>query len=128
MSPTHRIFLNKSMDSPLVIVDFGIAKVMQNPQDLLTTVCGSPGYTAPEVLRRVPYGKEVDIYSCGVICYTLLCGCGFWAGIVGQHVLADNFGKPTDGPFAESKDITEMCDRIVLGQYGFDSPWWDPVG
>ncbi|KAI9029307.1 kinase-like domain-containing protein [Hyaloraphidium curvatum] len=98
LKPENLLFLNKSPDSPLVIVDFGIAKVMDDPSDLLTTVCGSPGYTAPEVLRRVPYGKPVDIYSCGVICYTLLCGY-----------------------------LQETCDRIVLGKYKFDSPWWDPI-
>lgn len=48
LKPENLIFLNTEHDSPLVIVDFGIAKVMSNPADMLTTVCGSPGYTAPE--------------------------------------------------------------------------------
>jgi len=61
-------------DDQLVIADFGIARSLSSETELLTTMCGSPGYAAPEILNNQGHGKPVDLWSIGVITYTLLCG------------------------------------------------------
>lgn len=56
------------------IADFGLSNIMTDG-DFLKTSCGSPNYAAPEVISGHLYaGPEVDVWSCGVILYVLLCG------------------------------------------------------
>ena len=56
------------------IADFGLSNVMRDGH-FLKTSCGSPNYAAPEVISGKLYsGPEVDVWSCGVIMYALLCG------------------------------------------------------
>jgi len=56
------------------IADFGLSNIMRDGQ-FLKTSCGSPNYAAPEVIQRKHYaGPEVDVWSCGVILYAMLCG------------------------------------------------------
>ncbi|KAG8984358.1 Protein kinase, partial [Tulasnella sp. 427] len=56
------------------IVDFGLSNIMTDG-DFLKTSCGSPNYAAPEVISGKLYaGPEIDVWSCGVILYVMLCG------------------------------------------------------
>ncbi|CAM6041827.1 unnamed protein product [Sphagnum compactum] len=56
------------------IADFGLSNIMRDGH-FLKTSCGSPNYAAPEVISGKHYaGPEVDVWSCGVILYALLCG------------------------------------------------------
>nr|QHO60637.1 AMP-activated protein kinase alpha subunit [Crassostrea hongkongensis] len=67
---------NLLLDSNLnvKIADFGLSNMMHDGE-FLRTSCGSPNYAAPEVISGKLYaGPEVDIWSCGVILYALLCG------------------------------------------------------
>ena len=50
--------------------DFGVSKVMSHTTG--ATMTGTEGYMAPEVLHIEKYGKEVDIYSLGIVMYWLL--------------------------------------------------------
>eukprot|EP00762_Andalucia_godoyi_P001115 ANDGO_01944.mRNA.1 SNF1-related protein kinase catalytic subunit alpha KIN10 len=61
-------------DRSVKIADFGLSNMMHDG-DFLKTSCGSPNYAAPEVISGKLYaGPEVDVWSCGVILYALLCG------------------------------------------------------
>jgi len=68
----ENLLLDKNLN--VKIADFGLSNVMQDGE-FLKTSCGSPNYAAPEVIRGNHYaGPEVDVWSCGVILYALLCG------------------------------------------------------
>merc|ERR1719337_259268 len=75
---THRDLKpeNLLLDSNLhvKIADFGLSNTMRDGE-FLKTSCGSPNYASPEVVSGKAYvGPEVDIWSCGVVLYALLCG------------------------------------------------------
>lgn len=58
----------------LKIVDFGLSNTYSHGE-LLKTACGSPCYAAPEMIAGKKYlGANVDIWSCGVIMFALICG------------------------------------------------------
>nr|CAD7573347.1 unnamed protein product [Timema californicum] len=66
---------------------------------------GTPGYLSPEVLKKEPYGKPVDIWACGVILYILLVGYPpFW-----------------------DEDQHRLYAQIKAGAYDYPSPEWDTV-
>ncbi|KAF8995951.1 kinase-like domain-containing protein [Cyathus striatus] len=74
LKPENILYRTKAEDSDIVIADFGIAKILHSPEEQLTSLAGSFGYVAPEVLRKEGHGKPVDLWSTGIITYVLLCG------------------------------------------------------
>ncbi|XP_014679293.1 PREDICTED: calcium/calmodulin-dependent protein kinase type II alpha chain-like, partial [Priapulus caudatus] len=65
----------------------------------------TPGYLSPEVLKKDPYGKPVDVWACGVILYILLVGYPpFW-----------------------DEDQHRLYQQIKAGAYDYPSPEWDTV-
>ncbi|KAJ0490329.1 putative protein kinase CAMK-CAMKL-CHK1 family [Helianthus annuus] len=60
----------------LKISDFGLSALPESHKDgLLHTACGTPAYTAPEIVRRKGYdGAKADAYSCGIILFMFLAG------------------------------------------------------
>ena len=60
------------MVTVLKVADFGLSKI-SIPNEILNDSCGTPAYVAPEVLAKKGYKKEVDMWSAGIIFYTLVC-------------------------------------------------------
>jgi len=89
----------------VVIADFGLSKAFDGG-DPLTTSCGTPDYVAPEVITAEgTYDKSVDMWSCGVIAYVLLCGFS---------------------PFLSSNQ-TGLFEKIMKAEYDFPDPEWTHI-
>lgn len=91
---------NLFLDSDLRVKvgDFGLAAKLNHPNEKRKTICGTPNYIAPEILEgKDGHSYEVDIWSAGVVMYTLL------------------VGTP---PF-ESKDVKSTYKRILCNNYSF---------
>ena len=70
---SENLLINKN--NILKIIDFGLSNYYDN-RKLLSSRCGSPSYAAPEVIEGKKYdGIMVDIWSTGIILYSMLCGC-----------------------------------------------------
>ncbi|CAH1759576.1 9323_t:CDS:10 [Entrophospora sp. SA101] len=69
LKPENLLYKDKLKDSPLVLADFGISKVIENEDDIMFTHCGSYVYAAPEIHQRIPYSRSVDIWSIGLCGY-----------------------------------------------------------
>ncbi|GAA5946682.1 hypothetical protein JCM3775_003132 [Rhodotorula graminis] len=75
IKPENLLYRSKDEESDLLLADFGLSKVMDDQQfSALTTTCGTPGYMAPEIFKKLGHGKPVDIWAMGVVTYFLLCG------------------------------------------------------
>ncbi len=92
LKPTN-IMLTQGEDGEAVkVLDFGIAKILDNPEfeDLTSTdrVIGTPRYMAPEMFRHRPVDARTDLYSLGVVLYELLAGSPPFNGDVVQIAMA----------------------------------------
>lgn len=66
------LFLNQKIQ--LKIGDFGLASKLEYDGQKRYSICGTPNYIAPEILEEKGYSYEVDIWSLGVIAYTMFFG------------------------------------------------------
>ena len=56
------------------LTDFGLSKILENEEDKAFTICGTPQYLAPEVIKKKGYDKAVDWWSLGCVMFEMLTG------------------------------------------------------
>ncbi|KAM4565270.1 calcium/calmodulin-dependent protein kinase type II delta 1 chain isoform 4-T4 [Fundulus diaphanus] len=105
LKPENLLLASKLKGAAVKLADFGLAIEVQGDHQAWFGFAGTPGYLSPEVLRKDPYGKPVDMWACGVILYILLVGYPpFW-----------------------DEDQHRLYQQIKAGAYDFPSPEWDTV-
>jgi calcium/calmodulin-dependent protein kinase I len=105
LKPENLLYRSKDAHSDLVLADFGIAKMMDRDEEALRTMAGSFGYAAPEVMLKQGHSYPVDMWSLGVITYTLLCGYS---------------------PF-RSESMADLIEECLSGQVVFHDRYWKDV-
>ncbi|XP_052087652.1 ribosomal protein S6 kinase 2 beta-like [Mytilus californianus] len=109
LKPSNILYADTS-GSPdsLRICDFGFAKQLRADNGLLMTPCYTANFVAPEVLKRQGYDAACDIWSLGVLLYTMLAG----------HT-----------PFANGPNDTpnDILSRIGVGKFKISGGNWDSV-
>ncbi|XP_015430812.1 PREDICTED: calcium/calmodulin-dependent protein kinase type II alpha chain isoform X8 [Dufourea novaeangliae] len=105
LKPENLLLASKAKGAAVKLADFGLAIEVQGDAQAWFGFAGTPGYLSPEVLKKEPYGKPVDIWACGVILYILLVGYPpFW-----------------------DEDQHRLYAQIKAGSYDYPSPEWDTV-
>ncbi|KAK7042202.1 calcium calmodulin dependent protein [Favolaschia claudopus] len=75
LKPENLLFLTSAEDAEIMIADFGLSRIMEEEKlSMLTEICGTPGYMAPEIFLKTGHSKPVDIWAMGVVTYFLLAG------------------------------------------------------
>lgn len=108
LKPENILLATPDENAPIKIADFGLSKIYDpdtQKDQSLKTMCGTPGYVAPEILKKRGYSVGVDIWSTGIILYILLCGFP---------------------PFYED-NRDKLFRKIMKGDYSFPSPHWDYI-
>ena len=65
LKPENLLLASKNKGANVKLADFGLAIEVQGDQTAWFGFAGTPGYLSPEVLKKEPYGKPVDIWACG---------------------------------------------------------------
>lgn len=108
----------------LKVVDFGFAKTLNGK--LTHTLCGTPEYFAPELVKGKGYGKPVDIWGTGILLYEMLCGYTPYADMVNydttrvcKNILKKGLEIPSDVSEPLARDlIAKILEKNPLKRLG----------
>ena len=106
---------NVLMDSKghLKISDFGLSKILENPDDKAYTICGTPQYLAPEILENKGYDKSVDWWSLGCFIYEMLTGYIPFYIPKGNRINPEVFNEPINFPPGINPLATDLISQLL---------------
>jgi len=117
LKPENLLLKRADNDLEIAIADFGLSKIV-GQQIMMQTACGTPSYVAPEVLNASGYGKEVDMWSIGVITYILLCGFPPFYGDtvpeIFEQIMEANFDYPDEYWGSISKEAKDFINKLLV--------------
>lgn len=99
-------------DMTLRIGDFGLAGQLAVGEDRRTTKCGTPNYTAPEVIDDNGHSYGVDMWAIGVIMYTLLVGVPPFQVKGGLKLIYEKI-RNVDLQFPAEKNVASTAKNVV---------------
>lgn len=104
----HNILLTH--DGNLKLSDFGFAKIFKN-DEMTKTICGSPIYMAPEIIKNNKYNNKTDLWSIGVILYEMLVGKPPYKAKTHIQLLHKIDNRPIY--FPKNIKISEKCKNLI---------------
>jgi len=117
LKPENLLLKRADDDLEVALADFGLSKIV-GAQMMMQTACGTPSYVAPEVLNASGYGKEVDMWSIGVITYILLCGFPPFYGDtvpeIFEQIMEANFDYPEEYWGSVTKDAKDFINKLLV--------------
>ena len=113
LKPQNLLLSSMAPTAVLKIADFGFARYMQQ-QDLAETLCGSPLYMAPEILRFQKYDAKADLWSVGAILFEMLVGKPPFSGANHVQLLKNIDSKePPALPQGVSAEVQSMYNGLL---------------
>jgi len=117
LKPENLLLKRSDNDLEVALADFGLSKIV-GQQMMMQTACGTPSYVASEVLNATGYGKEVDMWSIGVITYILLCGFPPFYGDtvpeIFEQIMEANFDYPEEYWGSVTKEAKDFINRLLV--------------
>ncbi len=105
-----------SKEGHLVLVDFGLSKVLESNDKCITTstFCGTAEYLAPEILLGKPYGFAVDLWSLGTMIFEMLTGTPpYWSERYQDMYQRIVDAKPIRYPLFISKEVVSLISGLL---------------
>lgn len=111
-------------DETVKVVDFGLARVPTcgdytgetlSLEDLANTVCGTPGYIPPEVLKQEGSSERSDVFSLGTVFYELLTGSNPFVADTIAETIDRTFHLELRAPSSVVAGLPVAVDGIVMG-------------